>query len=83
MLVFFVFLVCLRTWCEAKHFYSHTELLIGLRCQVAVTSDFQRNHNIPLDIARPPESPWIVVGPSKRRRRRQERKQSGVAEWVF
>ena len=75
MLVFFVFLVCLRTWCEAKHFYSHTELLIGLRCQVAVTSDFQWNHNIPLDIARPPESPWIVVGPSKRRRRRKERKQ--------
>ncbi|KAK1901194.1 A disintegrin and metalloproteinase with thrombospondin motifs 7 [Dissostichus eleginoides] len=37
--------------------------------------EFQRNHNIPDEVARSPGSPWIVVGPGRRRRRRRERKQ--------
>lgn len=47
----------------------------GLQYNTAVTSDFHRAHNIPGDMSRSPGSPWIVIGPDKRRRQRREKKQ--------
>lgn len=41
----------------------------------SVSTDFHNNHNIPDEPARLPDSPWIVVGSGKCRRRRRERKQ--------
>lgn len=59
--------------------YSRQNLVdiadIGDQRQTAVSGVFHRKYNIPGDIARPPGSPWIVVGSRRRRRRRRERKQ--------
>ncbi len=74
--IFVCFLVCFLFVASVKHNYSHQDLLdIGFQHKITVTHDFYRTHNIPKDIARPPGSPWIVVGPGRRRRRRRERKQ--------
>lgn len=56
--------------------YNRQELLdIGFQHKLPVLREFQRDHNIPDKVARSPGSPWIVVGPGRRRRRRRERKQ--------
>lgn len=52
---------------------SHRELInIGLQPTMPVTVDFQQTPNIPMDIARPFGSPWVVVGPTKQPRRCRE-----------
>ena len=71
-------LLCLYTLVSAFHRYTRQELVdIGYRHKITVSGDFHHNHNhnIPDELARPPDSPWIVIGPGKRRRRRRERKQ--------
>lgn len=37
-------------------------------------TDFHRTNNIPPDIARPPGSPWVVVGPERRRREGKQKR---------
>lgn len=75
-LLWYSFLVCLCTIGSANIHYTRQNLLeIGDQHQTSVTSVFHHGHNIPDDIARPPGSPWIVVGSRRRRRRRRERKQ--------
>ena len=56
--------------------YNRQELLdIGFQHKLPILREFHRNHNIPDEVTRSPESPWIVVGPGRRHRRRRERKQ--------
>ncbi|KAK0150001.1 hypothetical protein N1851_009235 [Merluccius polli] len=67
-------MACMICW--ANYVYNHQELInYGLQLNGITTQDFHRANNIPTDIARPPSSPWIVVGSVKQRRRRRERKQ--------
>lgn len=47
----------------------------GLQLNGVITQDFHRPNNIPPAIARPPGSPWIVVGSVTQQRRRRKRKQ--------
>lgn len=62
--------------CNAHIAYGCQDLIAyGFQCKQTVTNDFQRIHNIPEDMARSPRSPWIVVGSSRQRRWRKERKQ--------
>ena len=73
---FCVFFLLLCTICTAKIQYTRQSLVdIGFQHQISVSSDFHHTHNIVEDIARPPGSPWIVVGSRRRHRRRRERKQ--------
>lgn len=48
---------------------------IGDRYKVLILSDFHHTYNIPVQVARLPCSPWIVVGSGWCRRRQRERKQ--------
>ncbi len=77
---FLCILMCLLcVWCSYTHtnwIYSRQDLLdIGFQYKVPISSDFHHEHNIPMEAARPPGSPWIVFGHGKRRRRRREHKQ--------
>lgn len=72
-----LYVVFLKTRCYGKHIDSHDKCLsIGLQCQIAITSGFQRNYSILLDIATRLEYPWIGASSSKPRRlcREQEQK---------
>ncbi len=71
----FVCLLVIVQICQVNHSDSRLDILnIGFRCNQEVTSEFMELHNIPEEIARTPGSPWIVIGSSKRRRRRRYRK---------
>lgn len=62
--------------CISKLIYNRQNLIdIGFQAKMEIASAFTETHNIPPEIARPPGAPWIVVGPSRHRRRRKERKQ--------
>lgn len=75
-LFLFVCLFDKDMFCRANLTFIRQDLLIiGLQCKQAVKCVFLHSRNIPEEIARTPGSPWIVVGPSKRRRRRRHRKQ--------
>lgn len=70
---FWVFLSAFICSCQAVYGYSWQDLTnIGLKCSCAITSDFQRLHNIP--VTRPAGSLWVYC-PGKQRRRWRERKQ--------
>nr|XP_049595883.1 uncharacterized protein LOC125980593 [Syngnathus scovelli] len=73
----YIFLFSLfGTLCTGNPKYTfHSLTDIGYQARIPISSDFHRKHNIPDEIARPPGSPWIVVGSGRRRRRRRERKQ--------
>ncbi len=61
--------VCLCTIGLANIRYTHQNLVeIGDQNQTSVSSVFHYTHKIPDDIARPPGSPWIVIGSWRRRR---------------
>ncbi len=74
---FLLFLVeCVLEPCQAKYVCSRQELINwGLQFSGVVTEDFHRANNIPMVIARPLGSPWIVIGSVKWRRWSKERKQ--------
>lgn len=58
----------------AVQHYSRSDLInIGLGHALSISSDFHRAYNIPVEIARPAGSPWIVAGPGRSRRRKRKR----------
>ncbi|KAK1889290.1 Ribose-phosphate pyrophosphokinase [Dissostichus eleginoides] len=72
----YVYICCMTAFAYANIRYNRQELLdIGFQHKLPVLREFQRNHNIPDEVARSPGSPWIVVGPGRRHRRQRERKQ--------
>lgn len=74
---FFVYVFCL---CGGEYMYSHQDLIdIRFRCSMDITSDFQRNHNIPDYIARPAESPWVCFSSRQRRPRRERKQKRGLS----
>lgn len=63
---------------QAKRVYSQQILIminLGLQSSVAITVDFQQANSIPVDIARPPDSTWIVIRSIQLCRRQRERRQ--------
>jgi len=74
LFVFFIFymsFICLLVTlpCRSNPIYSHQDLiLIGFQAKMDITSTFSQTHNIPPEIARPSGTPWIVIGPGRRRR---------------
>lgn len=76
---FYGFCVFLCNFCifvSAAHRYSSQDLIdIGYQHKTEVSREFQSSHSIPNEIARPPGSPWFVIGPGKWHRWRTERKQ--------
>lgn len=64
--------------CHSNPFYSRLDLIgIGFQAKTGITRAFSRTHNIPPEIARPPGAPWIVVGSSRCRRRRERKQKHG------
>ncbi|KAK0140101.1 hypothetical protein N1851_022987 [Merluccius polli] len=62
---------------QAKVLYSRQDLLdIGSRCELAISEEFTEHHNIPVEIARQPDSAWIT--PVKRRRRKRRGARGGL-----
>lgn len=55
--------------------YTQAKLWDGFACRTDITWDFQQSHNIPLDIVRPPGSPWFVAGSRTRCRQGREWRQ--------
>ncbi len=75
-LLFCVWLLDWITSCWANNIYSRRDLLqIGLLSERAITAEFLRSYDIPADIARSPDSPWIIIPAGRRGRQRRQRKQ--------
>lgn len=71
----FLFFFCF-SYCKAKYSYNHLELRkIGYNSQISITSDYQRMHNILLEIVRKFGALWILIGSAKKCMWRKERKQ--------
>lgn len=76
----FLLYVCVSvvsvTICWAKTTYSRQDLLdLSLSWKKTISSDYHSSHDIPEDIARTPDSPWIVLPSGKPKRKRRHRKQ--------
>lgn len=60
----------------ANNIYSwHNLLRIEMLSERAITAEFLCSHDIPTDIARSPDSPWIIIPAGRRGRRHRQRKQ--------
>lgn len=71
---------CVFLFCWGQYVYSRQELIHrGAQLSLAVTADFQRDPNIPVDTARPPGLLWIVVGSVKRWKQCGEKEADGLA----
>lgn len=76
--LFVLTVACMFVFCQGKYINSRRELInCGLQLSVAVITDFQQDHKIPWDTARPLGLRWIGVRSVKRRRWRIERRR----EW--
>lgn len=64
-LMLFVSVACSSTWRHAKRVYSCAELLNI--CWSPIMDNFQQTNCFLLDIARIPDSTWIVIGLRKQR----------------
>ncbi|KAI4802384.1 hypothetical protein KUCAC02_020225, partial [Chaenocephalus aceratus] len=71
----YVYICCMTVFAYTNIHYNRQELLdIGFQHKLPVLREFQRDHNIPDEVARSPGSPWIVVGPGRRRRERKQKR---------
>ena len=69
-------LLLATTSCLANNIYSLRDLLgIDVHRERTVTTEFLCFHDIPVDIARSPDSSWITIPAERQRRRRRERRQ--------